>query len=150
MVPPRPPFHRAVGRRQRGYGTGGAELCEPASSLPVHTSRSEGETLETHDPEIESALTAARCPYGRFYGEPYLPLAVVSALEFVGALVTDASNLEQRLDAFVASIGGTRESIVDPWTAPRRAFRALLGKDNPTTDVWLVPVEWVKGRRETG
>jgi hypothetical protein len=43
------------------------------------------------------------------------------------------------LDKFVERIGGKRQGMIDPWSFPIRLVRRLAGKENPTTDFYILP-----------
>ena len=92
------------------------------------------------DAEIRALLLDSRVPWGvglRTGGAR--PVAVKDLLALAHDRFGDQPDLEPQIDAYVERVGGSREETVDPWSAPRRAARKLLGKRNPSQDIWAVP-----------
>jgi hypothetical protein len=48
-------------------------------------------------------------------------------------------SLEARIDAYVERNGGSREEMMDPWSAPLRGLRRIVGKTSPSRDIWTLP-----------
>jgi hypothetical protein len=46
---------------------------------------------------------------------------------------------ETELDAFVERLGGKRQSMIDPWSAPVRWLQRLRGRPTQTTDLYATP-----------
>jgi hypothetical protein len=89
---------------------------------------------------LERLLLDPKFPYGFFLGggdaEPAV-VVVSDALEFARRRLGDVSEAE--LDALVRQLGGGRESMIDPWSWPRRTWKRLRGVPEAPPEVWTIP-----------
>jgi hypothetical protein len=92
------------------------------------------------DAELRELLLDSRVPWGvAFRMGGARPVAVKDLLALSHDRFGDEPSLEAQIDAYIERLGGSREEMVDPWSAPRRAARKLLGKENPSQDIWALP-----------
>jgi hypothetical protein len=99
------------------------------------------------DGELRELLLDSRVPWGvGFRMGDARPVAVSDLLDLARDRFGDAPDLEAQIDAYVEQVGGSREEMIDPWSAPRRFARRLLGKKNPSQGIWAVPPSFFDGQ----
>ena len=96
----------------------------------------------SQDAQLEALLRDPACPWAEFWrGRGNRAIVVADLLRFARACLGDRPGLERRLDAYVESIGGHRRRLIDPWSVPRWAFGALVGRRHPSPDAYEVPAD---------
>jgi hypothetical protein len=92
------------------------------------------------DAELRDLLLDSRVPWGvGFRMGGARPVAVRDLLGLARDRFGEQPDLEAQIDTYVKSVGGSREEMVDPWSAPLRLARRLVGMENPSQDIWAVP-----------
>jgi len=116
----RPPCHREVG----------------AYARPVTK-------IEPTEDVIASLLRDPECPKARSIGtigERWIP--VPHFLLFARSRGVATTALESRTDAYVESIDGRRERVLDPWSAIPNLLRRLAGRLPSAPEyAWVVPTD---------
>jgi hypothetical protein len=73
------------------------------------------------DAELRELLLDSRVPWGvGMQMGAARPVAVKDLLGLARERFGDQADLEAQLDAYVRRVGGSREKMIDPWSAPRR------------------------------
>jgi hypothetical protein len=91
-------------------------------------------------------LRDPECPYARWItrGEDKA-IAVDDLIWFVRRRLGDVEDVERRLDAAIAALGGRRTGMIDPWSAPRRFVKRLAGKPERSQDLYEIPAAFFEG-----
>jgi hypothetical protein len=100
------------------------------------------------DERLRELFLDSACPYGVVIGEPLEPVLVADMLSFAESRLGARPCLEAELDACVRAMGGRRETMADPWTAPLRLLNRLRGRHNTAASIWLLPSAAIRAGRE--
>jgi hypothetical protein len=92
--------------------------------------------------ELKQLLRDPDCPWAARYfrGSPGMRAIVVPDLEkFAARRLGEAALGSGDLDEAVRAIGGKKLEMIDPWTAPQRWLKRLMGRPAPSADVYEIP-----------
>jgi len=92
------------------------------------------------DPQCPFAVVLARIKVTRRRGPgPSRVITMEDLYRFAQGRLGDIPGLDERLDQFLTHAGARRRRILDPWAAPRRVVRRLLGRSNPERVCYELP-----------
>ena len=98
---------------------------------------------ELTEKQLLALLRDRRCPVGHEFrsGQKTRLIALPDLLAFIEQEVGHREGLEGEVDALMTGLARERLSLVDPWSAPRRGLRRMLGKRNPRKVAYEAPAE---------
>lgn len=108
---------------------------------------SDGSATAT-DAELEQILLDPQITLGVLVGgKDRRPVLVDEVLRVARLHVADVDGLEERLDAYVAQVGGSRVRPVSLDNLCRRGLRRLFGRSNPPArDLYEIPLGFYRQR----